>query len=214
MFTRFRYASYKPENRFEWLLHPYKSTALGNSASNGFPVNNQGLRFISNNSMGMWRKLDTDIFAKDEMGNVRSAPGAGSECPSRFNFSLWARCLLGSVLGFFLPFWKIKWANLKRIEGEAEMVVEVAENAAEVVEEVATAAENMSAEAAEKLPDDSKLKKAAMVVEHVSEITAQDAHVATQIIHQVEGLKHDLDGLEALVEPIVHKIIKQGPQEK
>ncbi|KAL4279862.1 hypothetical protein GQ457_03G004420 [Hibiscus cannabinus] len=210
MFTRIWYASYKPKNRSEWRLRPYKSTALPGSSL----CELQGLRFISNNSMGMWRKPDTDITAKDEMGKDRSSPEAGSECSFRVNFSLWARYILGSVLGLFLPFWKTKWANLKRIEGEAEMVVEVAENVAEVVEEVATAAENMSAEVAEKLPDGSKLRKAAMVVEHVSEITAQDAHATTQIIHQVERIKHDLDGLEALVEPIVHKIVKQGPQEK
>ncbi|XP_039035342.1 uncharacterized protein LOC120171758 [Hibiscus syriacus] len=91
------------------------------------------------------------------------------------------------------------------------MVVEVTEDAAE---KLATAAENISSEVAEKLPDESKLKRAAMVVEHVSEITAQDAHATTQFIHQVEAIKHDLDGLDALVEPIVHKIVKQGPPRK
>ena len=65
------------------------------------------------------------------------------------------------------------------------MVVEQVENVAEVVEKVATAAEKLSAQVAEKFSNDSKLKKAALVVEHVSEITAQDAHATTEIIHQV-----------------------------
>ena len=80
------------------------------------------------------------------------------------------------------------------------MVVEQVENVAEVVEKVATAAEKLSAQVAEKLSDDSKLKKAALVVEHVSEITAQDAHATTEIIYQVEAIKHDVDGLKSLVE--------------
>ncbi|XP_039035166.1 uncharacterized protein LOC120171548 [Hibiscus syriacus] len=125
--------------------------------------------------------------AIEEMGKDDSSPGAGSESPSKFNFSLWARCLLGPALSFFLPIWKGKWANLMRIEGEAEMVVEVAENAAEVVEKVATVAENVAAEEAEKFPDYSSLKKAAMVVEHVSEIAAKDAHSTAEFIHQGFG---------------------------
>ena len=64
------------------------------------------------------------------------------------------------------------------------MIVEQVENVAEVVERVATAEEKVSAQVAEKLPDDSKLKKAALVVEHVSEITAQDAHATTEFTHQ------------------------------
>ncbi|KAE8672783.1 hypothetical protein F3Y22_tig00111834pilonHSYRG00130 [Hibiscus syriacus] len=137
--------------------------------------------------------------AIEEMGKDDSSPGAGSESPSKFNFSLWARCLLGPALSFFLPIWKGKWANLMRIEGEAEMVVEVAENAAEVVEKVATVAENVAAEEAEKFPDYSSLKKAAMVVEHVSEIAAKDAHSTAEFIHQVGEITHDLYGLEALL---------------
>ena len=68
------------------------------------------------------------------------------------------------------------------------------------MEKVATAAEKLSAQVAKKLSNDSKLKKAALVVEHVSKITAQDAHTTTEIIHQVEAIKHDVDGLKSLVE--------------
>ena len=65
------------------------------------------------------------------------------------------------------------------------MVVEQVESVVEVVEKVATAAEKVFAQVAEKLPDDSKLKKAALVVEHVSEKTAQDAYATTEFIRQV-----------------------------
>ncbi|XVF01534.1 hypothetical protein REPUB_Repub04eG0097200 [Reevesia pubescens] len=228
MFTRGRSASYKLQNLVESLLHPYKSKS-GNISSgfqhqdamakrHGFPIN-QGLGFISTN-IGIWRKLDADIsttndewLEKEKEKDSGSPPAAGSG-PPKFNFSLWAKCLLGSVLCFLLPFWKEKWEKLKTIEGEAEMVVEEVENVAEVVEKVANAAEKVSAQVAENLPDDSKLKKVALVVEHVSEITAQDAHSITQFIHQVDAIKQDVDGLESLVEPIVDKMVKQGPQVK
>ncbi|OMO60931.1 putative DNA binding protein [Corchorus capsularis] len=54
------------------------------------------------------------------------------------------------------------------------MIVEEVETVPEIVENVATVAEKVSAQVAENLPDDSKLKKAAMVVEHVSEIMLAD----------------------------------------
>ncbi|KAB2091444.1 hypothetical protein ES319_A03G191400v1 [Gossypium barbadense] len=207
MFTKGWSVSYMLQNRIETLFHPYKT--LGKSSGDmgkltGSAVNNnQGLRFISNN-MGFWRKVDTNIAMKDVRENDHSPPGAGSGLPW-CSFSRWARCLLGAVLGFFFPLWKVQCANLKRIEGEAEMVVEGVETVAEVVEKVATAAEKVSAEVAEKLPDDSMLKIAAMEVEHVSEITAHDAHATTHFIHQVEEIKHELDDL-------VSKLEKQGPQ--
>ncbi|KAG4159870.1 hypothetical protein ERO13_D02G199400v2 [Gossypium hirsutum] len=131
---------------------------------------------------------------KDVRENDHSPPGAGSGLPW-CSFSRWARCLLGAVLGFFFPLWKVQCANLKRFEGEAEMVVEGVETVAEVVEKVATTAEKVSTEVAEKLPDDSMLKIAAMEVEHVSDITAHDAHATTHFIHQVEEIKHELDDL-------------------
>ncbi|TYH85209.1 hypothetical protein ES332_D02G249200v1 [Gossypium tomentosum] len=199
MFTKGWSVSYMLQNRIETLFHPYKT--LGKSSGDkgklpGFAVNNnnQGLRFISNN-MGFWRKVDTNISAmKDVRENDHSPPGAGSGLPW-CSFSRWARCLLGAVSGFFFPLWKVQCANLKRFEGEAEMVVEGVETVAEVVEKVATTAEKVSTEVAEKLPDDSMLKIAAMEVEHVSDITAHDAHATTHFIHQVEEIKHELDDL-------------------
>lgn len=56
---------------------------------------------------------------------------------------------------------------------------------AEVVEKVATVFEHISAQVADKLPDDSKLKDAALFVEHVSKVTAEDAHLTEDAIHKV-----------------------------
>lgn len=69
--------------------------------------------------------------------------------------------------------------------GEAEMVVEEIENVAEVVEKVATVAEKVSTQMADKLHDHTKLQEAALLVERVSEATAQEAELTINIIHKV-----------------------------
>ncbi|XP_022762150.1 uncharacterized protein LOC111308071 [Durio zibethinus] len=116
-----------------------------------------------------WKSKAYPSFSTTAKGErEKDSPPAAGSGPPKFNFSLWAKCLLASVLSF-LPFWKEKWAKLKRIQGESELVVVQVENVAGVVEKVATAAEKVSAQVTEKLPDDSKLQKAAVVVEHVSE---------------------------------------------
>lgn len=65
------------------------------------------------------------------------------------------------------------------------MVVEEVEVVAEVVETVATVAEQVSAEVAEKLPDNNKIKEAVLVVEHFSNVTAQEAKLTEDFIHKV-----------------------------
>lgn len=62
--------------------------------------------------------------------------------------------------------------------GEAEVVVEV-------VEKVATVAEKVSEDVAEMLPEDCKLKKAALVIENASKQAAHDAQLAQEFIHKV-----------------------------
>lgn len=68
---------------------------------------------------------------------------------------------------------------------KVEEVVEEVEIAAEVVEKVATTAEKVSAEVAGKLPDNGKLKAAALVVEHISSVAATDAEFAEDFIQKV-----------------------------
>lgn len=68
--------------------------------------------------------------------------------------------------------------------GKVEEVVKEAEEVAEVVEKVATTAEKLSAEFAEKL-DNGELKEVALMVEHVSSVTAKDARMTQDFIHKV-----------------------------
>ncbi|KAG2705024.1 hypothetical protein I3760_05G033500 [Carya illinoinensis] len=172
---------------------------------------NGGFRLFSTSTGGNWTKLDGNAvkFNHDNDKVEISAPApapAPAPSPPKFIFFRWAKWILGSLLAFSLPMWNRDWGKLRRIEGEAEMVVEEVEIVAEVVEKVATVAENVSAEFAEKLPEDGKLKEAALFVERVSKEAAHDAQLTTDFIHKVDVLKEDL---EALVEPVIDKISKQ-----
>ncbi|KAJ8768894.1 hypothetical protein K2173_023889 [Erythroxylum novogranatense] len=176
----------------------------------GYPMH-QGLRLMSSSgSDGTYIKPETNL-ENDEKASP--PPPAGPPVP-RFNFPLWARWAIGSMLSLLLPFWSQKWQQLKRIEGEAEAVVDGVEKVAEVVERVATVAERVSEEVAEKLPEDGKLKEAALVLERVSKATVHDAQVAEEFIHKVDDIKRDLCDLEKMVEPVIEKLVPQNPEEK
>ncbi|XP_058760717.1 uncharacterized protein LOC131634054 isoform X2 [Vicia villosa] len=118
----------------------------------------------------------------------------------------WVLC---SLLSFMLPFWRQNWAKLQRIEEEAEFVIEEAEKVAEVIEKVAEEAEKVSENIAEKLPEDAKLKKAALVVENVSKQVAHDAQITEQFIHKIEEVADDIEDLESFVERVIDKIVKK-----
>lgn len=62
------------------------------------------------------------------------------------------------------------------------------ESVAELVEKVASVAEKVSSEVADVLPEDSKLKDAAQLVEYVSKEAEKDAHLILKLIHKVQVL--------------------------
>lgn len=69
--------------------------------------------------------------------------------------------------------------------GEVEKVVEEVEEVAEVVAAVASKTENVMAGVAEKLPENSLLKEAAVAVENASAAAAKDAQFTSNLIHKV-----------------------------
>ncbi|KAL9417308.1 hypothetical protein AB3S75_040313 [Citrus x aurantiifolia] len=203
------------------IFHHYRASSINNSKGHiprvtvaklrhGYSMH-QGLHLISSNGES-WRKQDTHM-AKSGMNNINGMnnnnPPVPTPAPSKFNFSLWAKWILGSILSLLLPFWKQKWEKLKQIEGEAEIVIEEVEKAAEVVEKVATVAENVSAEVTEKLPDHTKFKDAALFVERVAKETAHDAQLTENFFHKVDEVKQDINDLEKLVEPVVDKFVEE-----
>ncbi|KAL2477454.1 hypothetical protein Fot_46468 [Forsythia ovata] len=160
----------------------------------------QGLRFISASSR---------VYSqpKSEMVNNQNDQlvQPPSPAPSNSGFSTWVKWLLGSVLPLVLSLWKKNWTDLWSLEGKVEKVVEDVEDVAEVIEKVAATADNALATVADRLPDGSKLKEAALMAEHVSSITEKDAQYVENLIHKVEDLKQDLEDLETMVEPVVDK---------
>ncbi|XP_077225073.1 uncharacterized protein LOC143858306 [Tasmannia lanceolata] len=122
--------------------------------------------------------------------------------PPNPGFPLWARWVLGSILSLSLslPFMKKKLMKLQKIERKVENVEEVIETAAEAVEEVAKVVEKVSTEVAEKLPDDGKIKDAALLVGRVSNEFAKDAQTTIDFIHKVDELKQEVETLaEAII---------------
>ncbi|KAK9943223.1 hypothetical protein M0R45_008839 [Rubus argutus] len=160
----------------------------------GYSMNNPlGLRLFSSTSNKTWTKLEQPLPA--------------AKTSSKHTIANWAKWILGSLLTVLISFWRDKyWGNLQKIEGEAEVVMEEVENVAEIIERVATVSEKVSAQVADKLPDHTKLKETALLVERVSEIAAQDAQLTQDIIHKVDALKQDLGDLKTLVRPVVDKI--------
>ncbi|KAA8545635.1 hypothetical protein F0562_020419 [Nyssa sinensis] len=142
----------------------------------------EGLRFISTNRRINGKPAQTDMLNNDK---DMVQPPVPPPAPPRPSFNSWAKWLLGFILTLLLPFWKVKWEGLLTLEGEVEKVVEEVEIVAEVVEKVATTTEKISAEIADKLSDNDKLKEAALFVEHISTVTAKDAQLTTDFIQKV-----------------------------
>ncbi|NP_001236514.1 uncharacterized protein LOC100500336 [Glycine max] len=164
---------------------------------------------------GYWMHPGQQFYSNNTSTNpkgikdVKAQPEAPAPASKIFTFfPHWLRWVLGMVLSLLLPFWKSYWRKLQIIQAEAEFVVEEAEAVAKVVEKVATVAEKVSEDVAEMLPENGKLRKAALVVERASKEAAHDAQLTEEFIHKVEELKNDLDDLEAFVEPVIDKIVK------
>lgn len=65
------------------------------------------------------------------------------------------------------------------------MEVEGIDAVAEMVENVATATEDMAEEMEKILPEQSKLKQVAVVLEHISEVAAHEAHLTHDFLQKV-----------------------------
>lgn len=134
-------------------------------------------------------------------------PTPSPQPPSRGRFTNWVRLVFGSVISILVAFWMPKWTSFLKIRGKAEVVMHEIEQAAEVVEKVATVVEKVSEEVADNLPNDSKLKEAASIVEHISKEAAKDALIAQEIIHKIDDAEQDLEDVGEIIEPIIENIV-------
>ncbi|KAE8794778.1 hypothetical protein D1007_30311 [Hordeum vulgare] len=149
------------------------------------PARSVGHRWRSLSSSGLRRGAKEGMLLRwfRETTNTSSCSsgggggGAGGTGRPAAGFSTWARLAIGSAAA-------VKWASFLRIQNEVEMVKDAAETAAEVVEEVAMAAEKVSSEVVGHLPEEGRLRRAAVMVEHASKEVAEEAHRARDIIHK------------------------------
>ncbi|KAJ6420759.1 hypothetical protein OIU84_028174 [Salix udensis] len=154
-----------------YVSHSCGSSSTVSRIGNGLSMHHQGLQFIVASS-NKWRQFHFNMTKSDKA----VLPPPVSDPPGS-NFPTWAKWILGSILSIILPFWKRKREELKRLEGEAEIIVEEVGHVAEVVEK-------------------SKFQNAA----------AHDAKLTQDIIHKVDALKHDIDDLKMMVDPVMEKI--------
>ncbi|XP_065871571.1 uncharacterized protein [Euphorbia lathyris] len=201
---------------FLQLIYRYRFSSTNvcvgyNTGSNKSQHGYQGLHIIRpHDSTATVSKdnLHTNIVKAND-NTVKPRPTTPD--PPRPNFSAWAKWMLGSILSIILPFWSQKWLAVKKIEGEVEIGLEAAEKVAAAVEKVSTLAENASSQLAENLPDNAKIKQAAVLIQDLSKATAHDAHLTNNFIHKVDDLMHDVEDLETMVEPVIEKLLKQKP---
>lgn len=64
------------------------------------------------------------------------------------------------------------------------------------------------------LPENGKLKETALLMEAVSKATVHDAKLTQDFIHKVDAVRHDIDDLETMVEPVIEKLAQQNSQGK
>ncbi|KAF9663401.1 hypothetical protein SADUNF_Sadunf17G0046000 [Salix dunnii] len=201
--------------RFLELVHRYRASSsnVSHSCGSSYTVSkighglstHQGLQLIVANSI-KWRRSHFNMTKSDKaVPPVSNPPGS--------NFPTWAKWIMGSILSIFLPFWKRKREELKRIEGEVEIILDEVGHVAEVVEKVAAVADKVSEEVAEVLPENGKLKETALLIDKVSKATAHDAKLTQDFIHKVDALKHDIDDLKMMVDPVMERLNRKTLEE-
>ncbi|XP_066379482.1 uncharacterized protein [Miscanthus floridulus] len=122
-------------------------------------------------------------------------PSQQSQQQKRTPFFTWARLAVGSILAAATPFLHSRWPSFLRIQSEVEMVKDTAEAVAEVVEKAATVAEKASSEVAEQLPENGRLRAAAVLLEHASKEVGEEAHLAQDILHKVDEIEEDVKAI-------------------
>ncbi|KAF7843000.1 uncharacterized protein G2W53_005298 [Senna tora] len=149
-----------------------------------------GLQFYSTN-----RFTSSDSYGVKNVKAQQPVPSSPS-----FIFPNWLKWALGSVVSLLLPLWTHNLQTLQKIEGEADILIEEVEEVAKAVEEVANVTDELAEEVAQHFGEDSKLEKAALVVENVSK---EAVNVTEEFIHKVDELKKDLNDLESSLQPFI-----------
>ncbi|KAK9067087.1 hypothetical protein SSX86_014411 [Deinandra increscens subsp. villosa] len=116
-------------------------------------------------------------------------PPAGSPSGSLRNW------IVGIVLTFVLPFCTHKWGPLLVLKNKVDNVVNTAEYMVETLEAVAEKVDKVIDSITDDLPQTSELRKTLEAIDAVVEGVAKTAHIADNIIDQVEEVEDKLESL-------------------
>ncbi|KAG8082200.1 hypothetical protein GUJ93_ZPchr0014g47642 [Zizania palustris] len=116
------------------------------------------------------------------------------------NMPSWAKWVVGAII-VAIPIYR----KMRTLEDTVEKAAEVA---IEVVDTVAEATEKVSGELADAFPGNENLKEAASKIKTIADVIEDDADKAEALIHKIDEIKKEVD---AIVDPIVDKIVKEEP---
>ncbi|KAG6401170.1 hypothetical protein SASPL_138016 [Salvia splendens] len=103
--------------------------------------------------------------------------------------------LWGVLLTVILPAAGHKGGLLIGLKGKIDQAINTVEHVTEMVEEMAEEAEKIVEEVEEKLPGDSKLKKALESFENLAKVAVKEAKKAEDIIHKVKDVEEEIEGV-------------------
>ncbi|KVI06828.1 uncharacterized protein LOC112510197 [Cynara cardunculus var. scolymus] len=125
--------------------------------------------------------------------------------------------VLGLALTFILPFFTHKWGPFILLKDKVEKVMETTEHVMEAIEVVAKRTDEILDEITGDLPEDNKLRKTLEAIDEKVEGVTETAHLANQIIDNVEEMKEKLETLivdEAKEQEAASKRVRQAQEEK
>ncbi|XP_042016048.1 uncharacterized protein LOC121764020 [Salvia splendens] len=124
-----------------------------------------------------------------------SSSSSPSPSSSSSSSSPWKKWLWGVLLTVILPAAGHKGGLLIGLKGKIDQAINTVEHVTEMVEEMAEEAEKIVEEVEEKLPGDSKLKKALESFENLAKVAVKEAKKAEDIIHKVKDVEEEIEGV-------------------
>ncbi|KAF8411408.1 hypothetical protein HHK36_003957 [Tetracentron sinense] len=140
------------------------------------------------------RRVRTGCNTKTET-NASNNVQPGSPVPPKQPLSTWINCARWT-LSIILSAWKNKLDQLLRIEGEVKSAIDMLGKAGEGVEEIIEAVED-------KLPDGSKLKRVALVIENAAKEIIKYAQLASAFFQKIIKVEQEV---EDIIDPITDEV--------
>ncbi|KAF5468116.1 hypothetical protein F2P56_012295 [Juglans regia] len=151
------------------------------------------------------------IASSTKLGDmaVDSSSQPGPLVPSDPSPDSWKIWVVGVIATVVLPFLGIKFGPFMQFKKQVDSAVQMAEDVAEAVEKVADQVGKVAEDIADDLPGSGKLKDAATFIENLAKETAKAAHLADELIDEVQEVEEKVD---SFIEPGTDQV-KETPKE-